>query len=167
MYRKILPEVQKRKNVKRNTNKPMKLKKIEKFLRKSKTYIGAFFVKSFKKFLLKAKTYSLIGFCNSHWFCVYSTDKTLEVFDPVGFLQKKDCLGPNFFNFLKANLNQKTLYCNPPVQSVKSFNCGYFVIFYILMREAGYSFIEILAKFSQKLAKNDKLVTDFAKTIEK
>ena len=106
---------------------------IEKLLSNSKTYLGNFYVDSFKKILLKAKNFSLVFYCQFHWFCVYSTKKTFEIFDPIGFLTKKKCFGRNFLDFLRAHMKNKVVYANPRIQSDKSFLCGLYVIFFIKM----------------------------------
>ena len=158
------PETSKRKSLKRknkNPEKPLALKKIEKILSKSKTYLGALYLSSFKELLVKAKTYSVIIFCDNHWFCVFSTEKTFEIFDPLGFLQKSKCFSIEFLSFMRAQIGQKILYANPKVQGDDSFACGYFVCFFILSRELGHSFNEIISKFSKNFRKNQTLVKLF------
>ena len=142
-------------------NEALSLYKIEKLISKSQTYIGAIYLDSFKKLIVKAKTFSIIVYCDNHWFCIFSTPKTFEIFDPLGFLQKSKCINQIFMKFLKTQLGQKILYANPKIQSDKSFACGYFVSFFILNRESGLSFNEILAKFSKKYKSNERLVKLF------
>ena len=166
MSQKIPPGGQSKNEKAKSEKGPISLENIEKHLRYSRTYLGAVFVKSFKKIILKIDKYSLIVYCNSHWFCVYCTKNTFEIFDPLGFLQKKKCIGKNFLNFLKSHIKGKTLYCNPKVQSDSSYNCGLFVVFFIRMRDMGHSFTDIMRKFSKKFRKNDKLVKLFAKKID-
>ena len=142
---------------------PLSLKKIEKLISKSKTYIGSIYSDSFTNILIKAKTFSLIVHCNNHWFCIYSTPETFEIFDPLGFLQKTGCINSIFLSFLKNQLGRKILYANPKLQSGSSFACGYFVSFFILNRESGLTFNEILSKFSKNYKKNELLVKLFFK----
>ena len=148
-----------------NGNGPLSLKNIEKYLKFSKTYMGAVFVKSFNKLLLKTKEYSLVVYCNFHWFCIFCTKHTFEIFDPLGFLQKAKCLNAKFFLFLKTHLKGKLFYCNPQIQSNTSYQCGLYVAFFIRMRELGNSFHEILRKFSKDFRKNDQLVKQYMKKI--
>ena len=150
---------------KRNKNGPLSLKQIELYMKSCHSYLGALFVKSFKNLLLKVKKYSLIVYCNAHWFCIYSTRTTFEIFDPLGFLQKSNCLSMNFMSFLKTHIKGKILYCNPKIQSDNSNYCGFYVIFFIRMREMGHSFVEILRKFSKNFQKNDSLVQLYVKKI--
>lgn len=146
--------------VARKTN-PLSLEQIERFLSDSTTYIGSFYLDSFKNLLLKSRTYSIVIYCQHHWFCIFSTPRSFEIFDPLGFLQKSECINDIFMQFLKLQMGKKVLYANPKIQSDKSFACGYFVIFFILNREAGLSFNEILSKFSKNYKKNEMLVKLF------
>ena len=151
------------KNVKRKDGKndALSLYSIEKLISDSTTYIGSFYLTAFRNLLIKAKTYSIVVHCDNHWFCLFSTPKTFEIFDPLGFLQKSECLSSTFIQFLKTQLGKKVLYANPQVQSNKSFACGYFVSFFIVNREAGLSFNEIMSKFSKNFQKNERLVKTF------
>lgn len=160
MSHETLPARGKPKNA-RKREKPLALRKIEKILAKSKTYLGAIYLSSFKKLLIKAKKYSLIVHCNNHWFCIYSTEKTFEIFDPLGFLQKSKCFSEKFLSFIRSQIGRKILYANPKIQSDTSFACGYFVSFFVLSRDLGQSFNEIISKFSKNYRKNQHLVKTF------
>ena len=169
MSRKRLSEVEKpvkekRKKDQRVADKKidsLSLEQIEKLISNSKTYIGSIYLESFKNLLIKAKTYSLIVNCNRHWFCIFSTPETFEIFDPLGFLQKSGCIDSSFMDFLKIQLGRKILYANPKIQSDSSFACGLFVAFFILHRESGLTYNEILSKFSKHYKKNEMLVRLF------
>ena len=172
MSRNMSPAAEKSKRkrnqaAKLSREKPLALRKIEKILSKSKTYLGALYLSSFKNLLVKAKEYSLIIFCDNHWFCVFSTEKTFEIFDPLGFLQKSKCFSLEFLNFIRAQIGRKVLYSNPKVQGDSSFACGYFVCFFILSRELGHSFNEIISKFSKNFRKNQTLVKLFLEKLIK
>ena len=142
-------------------NKPLSLKKIEYYLKKSRTYLGAFYLNSFKDILIKKETFSIVIHCNYHWFAIFVTKKSFEIFDPLGFLKKKKCFSATFLNFIQTHLKNKVLYANPKIQSDQSNACGYFVVFYILNREQNYSFNEILSKFTKSYRKNQLLVKHF------
>ena len=148
-------------NEQKEKNKALSLKEIEKLMSKSSTYIGALFLDSFEHLLVKAKTFSIIIYCDYHWFCIFSTPETFEIFDPLGFLQKSKCINSTFINFLKVQLGRKVLYANPQIQSNTSSACGLFVSFFILNRECGLSFNEILSKFSKNFKRNERLVKLF------
>lgn len=152
-------------NQKRKINVPGNLSEIESYLKQSKTYLGAVFVSSFKKILLKAQEYSLICYCKSQWFCIYSSKNTFEIFDPSGFFKKAKDLNKKFINFLKTHIQSKILYCNPKIQSDNSEMCGLYIIFFIRMREIGYTFLDILRKFTKDYQKNDSLVKKYVKKI--
>ena len=155
------------KNVENEKNKPLSLERIEKYLRNSKTYLGAFYLDSFKNFLIKKDKFSLIFYCDNHWFCIFSSKDSFEIFDPLGFLKKKECFSKYFLKFLKVQIGRKVLYANPKIQSDKSNACGYFVVFFILNRELGYSFNEILSKFTKSYPKNQLLVKHFVNKLYK
>lgn len=152
------PRIKKRR---KRLNIPVSLKDIERFLKKSRTYLGAIFIDSFKNLLVKVEDYSVIVYCNSHWFCIFVTKHTFEIFDPTGFLQKSKCIGKKFLSFLKVHIKGKILYCNPKIQSDSSQYCGLYVIFFIRMREMGHTFFDILRKFTKKYKKNDTLVKSY------
>ena len=142
-------------------NNALSLKKVEQLISKSSTYLGALYLDSFKRLLIKTRTFSIIIFCDNHWFCIFSTPETFEIFDPLGFLQKAKCINSTFLKFLKSQLGRKLLYANPKIQSNLSSACGYFVAFFIINRESGLSFNEILSKFSKNYKKNERLVKLF------
>lgn len=143
---------------KENKNKPITLKIIESYLKTSPIYIGAVFSDSFKNLIIKKEVFSLVVHCKSHWLCLYCTSKTFEIFDPLGFLQKKNCSPSPFFTFLRSHVQGKILYSNPQIQSKNSNTCGFYVIIFLRMRELGYSYFDILGLFSKNYSKNDKLV---------
>ena len=152
---------------KKEDEKPLTLRKIEKILSRSRYYLGAIYLSSFKKLLIKAKKYSLIVYCDNHWFCIFSSEKTFEIFDPLGFLQKSKCFSEQFLTFIKGQIGQKILYSNPKIQSDNSSACGYFVCFFLLSRELGHSFNEIISKFSKNYRKNQVLVKQFLQKLIK
>lgn len=157
MSRKTSPEDQSGESAPKK-EKPLSARKIEKFLAKSKTFLGTIYLSSFNQLLVKAKTFSLIVHCSNHWFCIFSTEKSFEIFDPLGFLQKAKCFNEAFLNFVKTHIGRKVLYANPKIQSDSSNACGYFVCFFLINRELGLSFNEILSKFTKNYRKNQTLV---------
>ena len=167
MLPKMSPERDEPIKKEKNGEKPLALKKIEKILARSKYYLGAVYLSSFKNLLIKAKKFSLIVYCNNHWFCIFSSEKTFEIFDPLGFLQKSKCFSVEFLSFIRAQVGQKILYSNPKIQSDDSYACGYFVCFFLLSRELGHSFNEIISKFSKNYRKNQILVKHYLQKLLK
>lgn len=155
------------KDPRENNFKGLTASEITAYLKTCSSFLGCFTLKQFKDLLIKLKTFSVVINCDAHWFCIFSTEQTLEIFDPLGFLQKKKCLKKSFINFLKIHVTGKVLYSNPKIQSEKSFACGFYVIFYIRMREMGHSFLEIYHKFGKRFRKNDRLVTEFVQRLNK
>ena len=160
-------ELDRKEKRKKEERKPLALKKIEKILSRTKYYLGAIYLSSFKDLVVKAKKYSLIIHCDNHWFCIFSSEKTFEIFDPLGFLQKSKCFSDKFLSFIRAQIGSKILYSNPKIQSDHSSACGYFVCFFLLSRELGHSFNEIISKFSKNYRKNQVLVKQFLHKIMK
>ena len=148
-----------------NNLRGLTAKEITKYLKNCSSFLGCFTLRQFKDLLIKLKTFSVVINCDAHWFCIFSTENTLEIFDPLGFLQKKKCFKKSFINFLKIHLSGKVLYSNPKLQSEDSFACGFYVIFYIRMREMGHTFLEIYHKFGKRFRKNDRLVTEFVQRL--
>jgi len=146
------------KKEKENNNKSLNLKTIESYLKTSPTYIGAVYSDSFKNLIIKENTFSIVVYCKHHWLCLYCTSKSFEIFDPLGFLQKRKCTPSTFFNFLRSHIQSKILYSNPQIQSKNSNACGYYVILFLCMRDLGYSFFDILNLFTSSYSKNDQLV---------
>jgi len=150
-----------RKNKREQKNESFNLNTVKKYLKSCRTYLGSICVNSFKNLLLKVEEYSLIVHCNYHWFCIYSTKTTFEIFDPKGVFTKLNYFKANFLNFIKCQMNGKSFYSNPRIQSDASKKRGLYLIFFIRMRELGHSFCEIVRKFSKNFIKNDSLVNLF------
>ena len=167
MFLKVQSEVAKSRKKEKERDKPLSLKKIDKYLKKSNSYLGAFYLDSFKNCLIKKTQFSLVFYCDNHWFCIFSTPTTFEIFDPLGFLKKKECFSNDFLQFIKNHLGTKVLYANPKLQSDESLSCGYFVVFFILNRDIGYSFNEILTKFTKSYSKNQLLAKLFVNKLFK
>ena len=145
--------------------KALSLADIEKHIKNCSTYLGAIFEDSFKNLLVKAERFSLLILCKFHWFTIHSTKDTFEIFDPLGFLRKRECYGQGLINFIKPHSKGKVFYANPQLQRSSSLYCGYYAIFFIRMRELGLTFNEIYHKFSTNFRQNDSLVLKFVRNI--
>ena len=95
----------------------------------------------------------------SHWICLRVDRKTIEIFDPLGFNSK---LWPNkpfyLLNFLHNFSFSRKLIFSVQIQPTSSFLCGFYCLFYVLMRQ-NFSFRNIQRKFSRKLYKNDSILS--------
>jgi len=151
---------------KENKNKSLNLKTIEIYLKSSPTYLGAIYSDSFKHLTVKHNRFSIVVYCKHHWFCLYCTAKTFEIFDPLGFLQKIHCTPQSFFHFLQSHIQGKVLYSNPQIQAKKANTCGYYVILFICLRDMGYSYFDILNLFSNNFPTNDKRVKELVSKLK-
>ena len=148
----------KRKNIRESI---LPLAEIEKYLINSKTYLGAIYVSSFKKLIVKSRCFSFLVYCRNHWFVIYSTNNTLEIFDSLGFLKTKSCVTKNVLSFIRNLTGSKNLKASHSVQSTQSTLCGVYSLYYILERDNGKSFEQIMDTFSSVKTDNDLLMERF------
>ena len=95
----------------------------------------------------------------SHWLALGIFRNQIEIFDPLGFNSK---LWPNkpfyLLNFLHNFSFSRKLIFSVQIQPTSSFLCGFYCLFYVLMRQ-NFSFRNIQRKFSRKLYKNDSILS--------
>jgi len=153
---------QKQKNEKRKIkNGPLNVATINRYLCSSPTYLGTIIMESFKSMLIQTKTYSLVVLCGGHYFAVYCTSTTFEIFDSLGFLETKDCFSVEMLNFITKHRLTRSIVVNNPVQHTSSKLCGYYVLFFITLRDQGVPFNSIMKKFSKDKRVNDRFVLKF------
>lgn len=148
----------KRKNLRENV---LALAEIEKYLVNSTSYLGAIYVSSFKKLIVKARKFSFLVYCTNHWFVIYSDNNTIEIFDSLGFLKTKSCITKNVLNFIRNVTGSKNLKASHSVQSPNSTLCGVFALYYIIQRDSGKTFEQIMGTFSTVKTDNDRLMLRF------
>ena len=122
---------------------------------------------SFKSIVVQTKFYSFLVSCQNDWFVINCTPTNFEISDSSGFLKTKKCIPSKFLNFLRAQLGSKNLKANHTVQAESSKLCGVYSIYYIRLRDKGYSFEEILDTFKSDLPGNDKLMLKYLNKIAK
>ena len=94
----------------------------------------------------------------SHWICLRIDRKTIEIFDPLGFNTKLWPHKPFYLlNFLHNFTFTRKLVFSVQIQPVTSFLCGFYCVYFILMRDK-LSLKSIQRKFSRKLYKNDSIL---------
>ena len=97
----------------------------------------------------------------THWIALYITKKSLEIFDPLGFNINR---WPNIPKFLLQFLNKFSIHrrimISKEIQPLTSTLCGFYCIYFVLYR-AFNTFEMCNNYFSNKLYKNDKLLTNF------
>ena len=105
---KLDPGNRKKRKRKNLNGKDLSLAKIKPFLSKSKSYLGAIYLNSLKNFVVKSHVFSFLVYCNNHWFALYSTPTSFEIFDSLGFMNSKKCFSKSFFRFfIKSKRTQK------------------------------------------------------------
>ena len=148
----------KRKNLNAND---LSLAKIEPFLSKSTSYLGAIYLNSFKKLVVKSHVFSFLVYCNNHWFALYSTPSSFEIFDSLGFMNSRKCFTQGFLDFLSNQSGHKNLKASHTLQPTNSRLCGVYALYFILQRDNGYSFDDIMNNFSANRNCNDSLMSRF------
>ena len=145
----------------KNAKKGLSVGEIQSHLNNSASYLGAIKMASFNQLIVKANFYSFIVHCSNHFFVIYSSDNMFEIFDSLGFLTIKKCVSRQFLKFLNDQLGFKTLKVSQILQSSSSNLCGIYCLYFIIMRDKGLSFEEILKLFSNNRKHNDKLMSQF------
>ena len=151
----------------KNAKKGLSVGEIQSYLTNSPSYMGAIEMSSFNQLVVKANLYSFIVHCKHHFFVIYSSNNMFEIFDSLGFLTIKKCVSPQFLQFLNNQLGLKTLKASQILQPSSSYLCGIYCLFYIIMRDKGLSFEEILRLFSNNRKHNDKFMTHFYNKLRK
>ena len=165
---KIVKEIQKQIKIK----KSLSATKINCLLAKEYNFLECFadddlsslVVQSFPAFLIvNLDKSSQLG---SHWICLRIDRKTIEIFDPLGFNTRLWPHKPfHLLNFLHNFSFTRDLLFSVQIQPVNSFLCGFYCVFFILMR-ATFSLRNIQRKFSRKLYKNDSVLKFLFKSIK-
>ena len=149
---------EKKRNIRENV---LSLLEIEKHLLSSTSYLGAIYVSSFKSIIVKSLCFSFLVYCNNHWFVIYCCKDNVEIFDSVGFLKTKQCATANLLKFLSNQIGCKNLKASRTLQPTHSKLCGIYALYYIIMRDKGNSFEQIMDTFTYDLANNDNLMLRF------
>lgn len=153
-------EKTKQKRAKRIETNGLTAKEINNFLENSFSFMGTIEMISFQKMIVKAKYYSFVINCSEHWFAIYSTPKCFEIFDPLGFLKTKGCVSKNLLKFIARQVGHKKLKASPSLQSETSAICGVYCVYFIRRRDQGFTFEQILKKFTTE-TENEKLMSKF------
>lgn len=87
-----------------------------------------------------------------HWVCIYFTnDKNVEYFDSFGFPPTEN----EIIEFIFRHKNCNIIYNARQFQSLTSITCGAFCVIYIILKNFGVSFCDLVRFFSNNLEKND------------
>ena len=91
----------------------------------------------------------------SHWIAVGIYKDMIEIFDPLGFkIFKWSRIPCKLLQFLHRLVGTRTLKISKRIQSSNSNLCGFYCIFYVLMRPY-FSWNMIERQFTVNLANND------------
>ena len=116
---------------------------------------------SFKSLTVKATCFSFLVYCSNHWFVLYCTSNSIEIFDSLGFLDTKECVSNNLLLFIHSHIGSKNFKASHTVQPPSSELCGVYALYYIIMRDNGSSFDQIMSTFTSNLKENDLLMQRF------
>ena len=96
----------------------------------------------------------------THWIALRISKRSLEIFDPLGFNTLR---WPNIPHFLLDFLHKFTVHrrirISKEIQPYASTLCGFYCIYFILYRSFC-TFRDCNKIFSNKLRKNDKILTN-------
>ena len=158
-YRKIKKAIEKAKK----REKTLTCSEILKILNCFPNFLGCFSQDSIDKlFLQNLPCIFLVnidsrGEPGSHWIVVGLFEKTIEIFDPLGFKfynwQKIPC---QLLKFIHTESLAKQLLIAPQVQPLSSNLCAFYCIYFVYHRYK-LSFREIISRFSLP-SKNDNLL---------
>lgn len=96
----------------------------------------------------------------SHWVTVYCGNRYCEYFDSFGIIPPPEIRKMCYTSGLPC------VYSTNSIQNLNSILCGYFSIYYILMRSQGIDMYDIIYEFDIDNEKqNDKLVMNGLKKI--
>ena len=146
---------------------------IEKFLSCIPNFIGCYSddhlnyisIQSFPAlFILNFDKSSQVG---SHWVAVRLDRTSVEIFDPLGFnVSYWPTIPTCLIDFLRRLSFHRKIIISHQLQTSKSVLCGFFCIFYVLLRNK-FTLSKIQQKFSKRLHRNDSiLLYNFHKLIK-
>lgn len=92
----------------------------------------------------------------SHWIALGIFKESVEIFDTLGFkIFKWSSIPCMLLKFLHRILGQRTLKISKRIQGPDSILCGYYCVFYVLMRPY-FSWNMIQKQFTSDFDKNDQ-----------
>ena len=124
-----------------------------KLLRKTKNFVGVFAEDELRNLSLTLfPSFFVVNLDSSymhgsHWLAIRISNKSIEIFDPLGF----EILGwpripCNLLKFVKRWAVHRKTFISPILQPKESFLCGFYCILFIICRNF-ISFSEILNQF--------------------
>lgn len=140
---------------------------LKRFIRKKECYVGASDqLQHFPKHVSAIVNNMDSSSEGEHWLAIYSDPviNQVEVWDSYG-------IHPQFYGSFLTSFSRKNrmklVYHSAFLQSPRSSMCGYFSVYFLVMRNRGYSFQSILNKFKPyKFKQNENIIRQFFKHIK-
>ena len=140
-------------------------KKIKKILNCSKSFVGCFASDQLSR--LSISSYPIFLIVNTdktngrgkHWLALYITKHEIELFDSLGLIHR-NLLPKQILDFVHRFSVSRTFTCNRRIQPNKSILCGFYCIFFIILRQFT-EFKSILSIFSSNETRNDDVLESF------
>ena len=108
-------------------------------------------------FLVNVDSFSQKG---SHWLAIGLFEKSLEVFDPLGFqIFKWKQIPCKLLRFLHRYGRKRKVLISKRIQPTHSFNCAFYSLYYILKRNK-HSFESIQKRFPRR-SSNERVLKNF------
>ena len=140
-------------------------KEIKKILNCSKSFVGCFASDQLSQ--LSISSYPVFLIVNTdktkgrgkHWLALYITTCEIELFDSLGLIHR-NLLPKQILNFVHRFSVSRKLTCNRRIQPNNSILCGFYCIFFIILRQFT-KFKSILSIFSGNQMRNDNVLESF------
>ena len=149
------------------TRKGAKKSKINSILSCTPQFIGCYAENELSRLTIKSFPCSLIvnldhdNLPGSHWVALFITQKSIEIWDTLGFrILKWPRIPCTLLNFLHRQMLSRRVIVSKRIQSKQSILCGFYCIFFIICRPF-LSFNALSAKFSSTFSLNDKFLLNF------
>ena len=154
------------------TKEAMNADFITKSLKCQPNFLGCFAQNQFENFtvnqyptfmIVNTDSYNMKG---SHWLAIGIFEKTIEIFDPLGFqIFNWNQVPCQLLSFLhRMSLTRRVIVC-PQLQSFESHFCGFYCIFYLILRQ--FTSLSYIVSFfhllNRKLHRNDSILYKFFK----
>ena len=162
-YRKTFQKIKKAIQKTKKTKKALKCSEILEILNCFPNFLGCFAQNSIDSlflqnlpciFIVNVDSYQEPG---SHWLAVAIFEKSIEIFDPLGFkFYNWKSVPCQLLKFIQTESLSKKLLIAPQLQSLSSHLCAFYCIYFVYHRHK-MTFEQILSNFSLP-AKNDHLL---------
>ena len=165
-YRKTHQKIKKAIKRAKETKKTLKCSEILNILNCFPNFLGCFAQDSIDSlflqnlpciFIVNVDSYQEPG---SHWLAVAIFEKSIEIFDPLGFkFYNWKSVPCQLLKFIQSESLSKKLHIAPQIQPLSSHLCAFYCIFFVLHRHK-MTFQQILSNFSLP-PKNDRLLYSY------